>query len=389
MKKTILLAISLVCCLNSYAQHDFREGFCITNSHDTISGFINYEEALGSIKRVKFKKKKKDEAYYYYPADVVAFGFYGDKYYESILMEDESSRVFMQVLVRGLATLYKYNGNFFIRKGDSFKPLEAKEKLVEVEGRTYLRPSKAYIGTLNYLLFDCEEVHNDIKSIKVVEKSLIKLVKKYNNCMGAPQQVYKEQKPWSSLAFEPAFGLVSSSLTKTTWKNNLSVRETERGIAQSLFRPFGGITVDISSPRVVESLSLQLGLFYLQPHYYAEPGPGRLIPDTDIQLQELKFPLSLRYTHKVRSINWYGSLGGSVSKLFSDQTPRLDRRTFSMSSNLFGAWGGVGAQTALYKNLMGFIEIRYERTNSLEGSKDTTGLRITAQHLYTFVGLRF
>lgn len=388
MNKTILLAISLLCCLNGYAQHDFREGFCITNSHDTISGFINYEEAL-SIKRFKFKKKKNDEAYYYYPADMLAFGFYGDKYYESILMEDESSRVFMQVLVNGLATLYKYKGSFFIRKGDSFKPLEAKEKLVDVEGRTYQRSSKAYIGTLNYLLFDCEEVRSDIKSIKLVEKSLIKLVKKYNNCMGAPQQVYKEQKAWSSLAFEPAFGLRSSSLTRTIWKNNLSEKETDQGIAQSPFSPFGGITVDISSPRVVESLSLQLGLFYLQSHYYVEPGHGRLIPDTDIQLQELKFPLSLRYTHTLRSINLYGSLGGSFSKLFSDQTPRLDKRTFNMSSNLFGAWGGVGAQTALYKNLMGFIEIRYERSNSLEESKRASGLRITSQHLHTFLGLRF
>lgn len=387
MKKTFLLLFTLLFYLNSYAQEDFREGFCITNAHDTIPGFINYEEGIGSMKRFKFKKQAQDNAYYFYPADVVAFGFEGDKRFESAMIDGKSSKVFMEVLVKGLASLYRYNGRFFIKKEDSFRELELVEREVQRKGRTYKAPAKAHIGILNYLMFDCPDIQGQINSVKVIEKSLTKLFIKYNQCMGEEPKVYKEQKPWSEVSFEPALGLISSSIDKISWGSNLVNREVTRGVAKNLFRPFGGVTADISSPRIVESLSVQLGVFYLQSQYYSPTEPDR--NTTEIEIQELKFPFSIRYTLKANKVNWYANPGIAYSRFISDNRNLVDSRSFTTVSNQFGIWGGFGAQTKVYKNLNGFFEFRYEHTSSLVKRGNQSGFKLHINHFYTFIGIKF
>lgn len=389
MKKILFVAIALSSCLKTYAQIDFREGFYLVNSNDTVSGLINYEENIANQKRFQFKSQKGDEIKTFYPLDVAGYGFVGDKFYESGNIEGEPSKVFLEVLVSGLVSLYKYDGRFFVRKENdpSYHELVSDEKLVERNGRTYETPAKAHIGTLKVVMADCRELSDDIHSIKLIEKELTKLVKKYNNCVGASQREFKTRKPWFEVSLEPGVGMVTSRLDKTFWDGNGRRKIFTKGAYHDSFRPFGGLTLDFSSPRVIESITFQLGLFYFQSQYLSLQESRR---KTEIELKEVKIPFSIRYTYRMQKISPYLTLGGALSTFLSDTENTIDSRTFVTAPNQFGAWGGIGARAKLFKNITGFAEVRYERTNTLVGSENpTSDIQINLHHFYTLIGIKF
>lgn len=390
MKRTVLLLIAFCTYVSAYAQYDFREGFYIAHSQDTINGFINYEESIVNLNRFRFKKQRQDLYEILYPADVKAYGFRGDKFFESAKVAGESSKVFLEVLVKGEASLYKYDGRFFIKseKDQILHELLIKDKEVQINGKTYYSESKYHMGVLKYVMSDCAEVGNEIASVKVIEKSLTKLVVKYNNCMGGAQQVFKETKAWVNVSLEPGIGMVHSRLDETFWDPfQGGKKRVTRGAFRQSFRPFAGVTADFSSPRIIERISLQLGLFYFQSEYLSAPDSKK---ETEIDLKELKLPFSIRYSYKIQQVVPYVNAGGAFSVFLSDTENTVNSRTFVTAPNQFGVWGGLGAQRKLSKSSKAFFEIRYERTNTLVGKKnESANTKLNIYHFYTLIGLKF
>jgi hypothetical protein len=390
MKRTALLLIAFCTYVNAYAQYDFREGFYITHSQDTIKGFISYEESMINLNRFRFKKQLQDLYKNLYPADAKAYGFKEDKFFESAKLAGDSSKVFLEVLVKGIASLYKYDGRFFIKseKDGALHELLIKDKVVQMNGKTYRSDSKYHIGVLKYVMSDCAEVGNEIASAKVLEKPLTKLVIKYNNCVGGPQQVFKETKAWVNVSWEPGIGMVHSRMDETYWDPFKGGKKVvTRGAFQDNFRPFAGVTADLSSPRVIERISLQLGLFYFQSEYLSAPESKKV---TEINLKELKLPFSIRYSYKIQQVIPYVNAGGAFSVFLSDAENTVNSRTFVTAPNQFGTWGGVGAQRKLSETSNAYFEIRYERTNTLVGKKNKSAdTKLNIHHFYTLIGLKF
>ncbi len=83
--KSIFL-VSFLLCMFPFgfvaAQLDFRPGYTITNSNDTIKGVLLYKD-FNTSKICKFRKGMDDNTTDYSPSDIHAFRFDDGKYYIS------------------------------------------------------------------------------------------------------------------------------------------------------------------------------------------------------------------------------------------------------------------------------------------------------------------
>src|SRR5882672_2033434 len=115
MKLLSLLLLSLVS--SALYSQDFRKGFIITPQNDTVRGYISYREGLRAHKVCNFKASLKQDVVKYEPTQLKGYGFENNAYFASRLAEVRDSvyeQAFLEVLVKGKATLYKYDYFYFL-----------------------------------------------------------------------------------------------------------------------------------------------------------------------------------------------------------------------------------------------------------------------------------
>ena len=123
MKQKLILFFSLCMFQFIHSQTDFRQVYIITNTGEKIEGLINYREGVRSYNYCDFKRSDEQTIVSYIPNQIRGYGFENDKYYESkeILSDNSSPKtLFIEVLVKGNATLYKYKSQFFIAAHNNF-----------------------------------------------------------------------------------------------------------------------------------------------------------------------------------------------------------------------------------------------------------------------------
>lgn len=376
MKQKLILFFSLCMFQFIHSQTDFRQGYIITNTGEKIEGLINYREGVRSYNYCDFKRSDEQTIVSYIPNQIRGYGFENDKYYESkeILSDNSSPKtLFIEVLVKGNATLYKYKSQFFIEKNDTiFKELENIEKDIKVNKKWVRKSANRHIGTLLYLFSDCPEIKNTIENLFLGEKSLTDLVERYNDCGGQPSITFKEKKAWFKTILGVSAGLTSSSLN---FDNTIEARgffTTDLGTTSAI--SFGAF-IDMLSPRVNERISFHTGIFYLSTTYKAnqldEASNYTYRYDVNTELEQIKIPIGIRYTFPEKNTTPYVTLGISNNinlKSISIWTEERERNniveTFEDSLDLtdirFGYWGGVGIKKIISNKLTGFIEARFD-----------------------------
>ncbi len=210
MIRTFCLIIFLGFSLLSYAQKDLRKGYIITNSGDTLSGMINFQGDIKNSKECVFypEKDKKEE---FHPFDIYGYRFEGGKYYVSKFTEEDEKQIFAEYLVRGQKDLFYYRDNignhYLLSKNDSVLiEIPYEEKVVTIDGKTYLQESKEHIGFLKSYFSDCPSVYREIEIMKKPDKNnMISITKKYHDeiCGENSCIVYKKNKIPVKFAVEP------------------------------------------------------------------------------------------------------------------------------------------------------------------------------------------
>ena len=184
-----------------FGQTDFRPGYVVTHDADTLHGLVDYNEGPNAYRICTFKTSKDDQSITYKPDQISSYGFVGDKLFTSrqITMPDKTSEhVFLEVILKGLVSLYKFNTIFWIDKaGQQLSYLTNESELTTIEGQRFARSSNQHIATLNMFLFDCIELRPRIERIQLHERQLSKLVHDYNKCQGVAVVNYKIKKPWT------------------------------------------------------------------------------------------------------------------------------------------------------------------------------------------------
>lgn len=361
------------------SQSQYRKGYIVKKSGDTITGFIGYREGDRNYKVCDYKKTPDQKATEFQPSEILLYGIDDDAQYISheILLNDKKEKVFFEVLVRGKISLYKHSHRFFVKKdNDEFHELVSEKIEVSVDGKNYVKKSKRYVGTLSYLMMDCNDIKKDIEKVLIRERELTELVEKYNDCTNQTSVSFKSSRPWFEFHFGATLGFNASRLEL----QSSYFPESDFDPAYSIMP---GINIDLLSPRINERVSFHTGLFYLAPKYasYSEKVYYENVVDRNdvtIESKQLKLPLGIRYTFPVKKYSPYLNIGISYTfNLESSVIWVLERErngvvetiesesSNSVNSSHFGYWGGIGIKRQVSSKLMGFLEIRYEKTNGL------------------------
>lgn len=216
-------------CNMSFAQSDYRPGYIIKNSNDTIRGFIDFRGEIINSTQCSFVSKLGDKPTTFLPNDISEYRFNGGKYYitDSIKLGGETKIVFLEFLLRGIVDLYSFKDilgtHFFIdNKKGAFVELTNNDVLSTkwVDTRTgpskseYISKTNRYIGVLTYLFSDQISLQKKINKVKLNKTSLISITRDYHNlaCNSYDCIVYEKSIPKVKYTFAPVISATNSSL---------------------------------------------------------------------------------------------------------------------------------------------------------------------------------
>lgn len=405
MKKLTLL-IAIICITKfSFSQTDYRKGYVITNAGDTLLGLVDYREKAKAYKSCDFKISKGQNTITYEPGSIIGYGFENDKFFQSreISIKNQPSQVvFIEVIVRGLVSLYKFRDTYFVEKDNNgLQQLVNETEEVFIDGKRIFKNTNQHIGTINTLVFDCPEIRTKVQKIRLEQKALTTLIEDYNRCKGAPSITFKANKPWTKAMVGVSGGLNVSELN---FKANPAYEHLAGNFEVSK-SPIIGVTLDILSPRLSERISFHGSLHYLTSKYYNYTLYNRSSSVernyVTIDLPQLKVPIGIRYTFPKRVFTPYINVGVSstihlnanskwVQEVESNSVVNTDENeALTIKSKQLGLWGGLGVLKSINSKLNALIELRYEQTDGIApSSTDSQGLNSKISNIQIFIGIR-
>jgi len=294
MNKLFLLGlIFLTGILN--AQTDFRLGYIIKSTGDTINGKIDYRGDLLMSSVCRFKDKE-SEITEYYPNDITAFRFIDSKYYVS--REINNKKVFLEYLIKGKINVYymrdEFGDHYYLDKeGVKLSELPYEEGIKYVDDKQVFYESTRHIGLLNIYMQDAPGFQSRIQSVKKPEhKNLIKLAEDYHNtvCEGEKCIIYEKKQPFIKVNFEVVAGVVN-------YENVVDIND--KYYFQS------GVIAHFWMPRTSEKIYFKTGFLYSQPEQNGE------------KKSHIKVPIHIGYlapnTYRIRPSISIGLLSPSYS----------------------------------------------------------------------------
>ena len=208
MKKKLYLFllfafINICSSLSLYAQRNFKSGYIITNTSDTVHGEIIMQNQRIHF-NCSFREEPDDKVIKYKPGEIKAFRIEEDKYYVSkeVPFKNQMRLLFAEFLVKGQASVYYINDgaeHYYIEtEKDGIVELTQETQYFENEkGQQFVKPSM-HKNKLKAVMSDCPEISDDIERVNLNHSSLIKIAKDYHEYTCTTEQciVYeRESKP--------------------------------------------------------------------------------------------------------------------------------------------------------------------------------------------------
>ncbi|MEJ1239064.1 outer membrane beta-barrel protein [Chryseolinea sp. T2] len=358
-----------------------------------------------------FKRSSSESATTYYPGDVKLYGFTDNKVLESrkVTVDNIERWVFLEVVVRGTVTLFKFNDMFWVEKeGKGFHYLSnniAAQYSVNGQDRTKIRNDNRHIGTLNIMMYDCPSVKRDIEKVQLTKRSLTALVSNYNKCIGDVKAVtYQSKKRWA----QAKFGMLAGANISRLKVNSSGDPDTDvNGPSQWVTSMIIGPTMDLYFPRAGERFAFTTGLLYFgatyDMHFTTQMRSGSKTWTLDdyitVDIKQLQIPLGARYSFPSRKIAPY-LIGGVMfvrnlaldsdwkqELTFNSEVKVYDKDGFVYKSIQVGCWGGFGILAPLTNKLAGVVELRADVTNGIT-PRDAGSVTSTVTNYKVVVGIR-
>ena len=154
------------------AQSDFRPGYIISNSQDTIFGQVDYRGDIRNMKICTFIPEGQTDEKEYYAGDIYGYRYSDNgKFYVSKFIDTDklTDTVFVEFLLEGIANLYYYEkpqyATYLIEQEyGSVYELANDDVYSERDGKVYTTKSQRYIGVLKYVFADAPEISSRISS---------------------------------------------------------------------------------------------------------------------------------------------------------------------------------------------------------------------------------
>ncbi len=250
------------------AQTDFRPGYIINTTSDTLYGEIDYRGDLLMSSTCKFKDAD-NTIKEYSPADITAFRFIDNKYY--ISKPINGTNVFLEYLIKGKINIYYMRddrGNHYYLQKENVKLTEIpyEQGIKYVDDKQVFYESKKHIGLLIYCMQDAPEFQSRIQSLKKpTHQNLIKLAEDYHNvvCKGDKCIIYEKKQPLFKVNFEVVGGVINFENVKDL---------------NDKFYFQGGVLAHFWMPRTNEKLYFRTGLLYSKLEFISKKSNFYKIP---------------------------------------------------------------------------------------------------------------
>jgi hypothetical protein len=377
MKKNVLLLFVFLFLIISKvaAQSDFKEGFIITISKDTLYGTIDDRANAFNYKSCRFSKDGKVTEFT--PDELLGYGIAGENFFTSQIMED----AFVEVLVQGELSLFMHEFMFFVQKsGGEVYTLSSNEREIKKEGYSYLKKDVKWKGVLSYLISDCKLDFrlDQIKNLN--EKALTQLVLRYNECVGANAVIYKVKKPW----IKAELGIIPA-VTHTTLRTVvLDDRYAYLADQYSSIDPSVGALFAINFPRIGERIAFQTEVHYFKSSFASsvviDESFRQHYHDTFFDFTTLSVPVALRYSFTGRNNTFFINAGGYFNHYLQTSTwleseivyehtvLKSEGVALELKDSEFGFWGGLGLFRSFRPLSVGVTARYFHSTTNLHPS---------------------
>ena len=354
------------------AQQSSTDTYVVSHSNDTIYGQVHQQKP----ESISFKPVAGSSAITYTAEDIKGYKTKNGRFYvvrELALSDKERETVFIQALVLGKASLFKFKDAFLLIKDDStqIQIKEAKKEKI-VNGRRVIQTSYSNIGAFTYLLSDCAELPAMNKASRITERNLTGFVVAYNECTSASYTEFNNGKAWTEFSSNLAIGMSVSGIKFSAGTTSFPFL-TEASFTES-FSPAFLASFALSTPRIDERLALRADILYTNNVYSAlYTKEHAQIPDrydVTVKMKSITIPLSLQYVVTNQPVRTYFNLGPS---LYLNLNPTISYIKESERDNIiytseedplpmekyhYGFWAGIGADTRVTNKLHGFLEIK-------------------------------
>ena len=290
------------------AQPDFKRGYIIKKSGDTVAGEINYTGDINMSKICEFRNAE-NEIVEYFPNDILGYRFSEGRFYVS--KKVNKTKVFLEYVIKGKVNVYYMadikGDHYYIDKHNmQLSEIFYEEKLRYVDDVPYYTRSTRHYGILYTYMKDDPDIQKCIQTIKIPSrKNLIKLAKMYQHDVGDGENcvVFEKKPPVINVAVIPFTGV------------------TKYKVFNSFVNEMGGF-IYFNSPRSsMKHFYLKTGLVH---HRLKEYGNN---------LDIFKIPLQLQYIYSASRLQPWMSGGFNVFiGTFNDNN--FSAQTFSLNIGL-------------------------------------------------------
>lgn len=292
----------------SFAQSNYKSGYIIEASGDTIRGLLDDRSDLRNSHKVNFKASEKGTATEYLPTDLIGYKT-GPKFYHStqVTINEQPVQVFLELIVDGSLKLYFLKDaedkmRYYVEKENKLHELTNDRVELNRDGRNFAYYNNAYIGILNTLTSDCSIKENTKLGFNLREIS--QQVSKYNECKGGIS--FSSEKPEKKI-------LVTKSVT--TGMNLSRVVTTGpdalfKGTSAKL-NPSAGIGLHLNFPNINNNIFIDLVVEYNEKGGVAKSTKG----DYEFDLQFINFNPGISYVYpkgKLRPTLSLGLISGYI-----------------------------------------------------------------------------
>jgi hypothetical protein len=372
--------VSLLCLLaapGGIAQPNYRPGYVVTSSGDTLKGLVNDHTEVNNARECSFKAASEESPRKYGPDQLGGYGFANGKMYESKrvrLDSTTSATVFVELLVKGRLSLYHYKvgDHYFAGKSpEELVELTRVEKTIERDGVPYVVVREFYKGTLIYMTLDCPRLKRKLDHLPFVLNDLIRVVHEYNTCNDTSASLRTKRKFITAKAGLTG-GVNRSWLHFSTDQVKYNYL-TKASLDMNAY-PFAGLYVQTTLPWVTDRITLWFEGQYSQHAHtsYREFKTAESIyrEDVSISRQYLRFPVLLRYTYPKGSLRPFAGVGCRLDVTLSGDSrvtqerelvntvTTLEQPAVATSSSEVGGVAGAGLELHLAKRCRLQVELR-------------------------------
>lgn len=399
MKKLVFLTLlGLGLHTVSVAQSDFRPGYIVQPSGDTLRGEVDYRGEQRNTRLCSFRATAAAPATDYQPEQLRGYGFAADKHYQTRqLAGNPPVAVFAQTLVGGKVSLFRLtntDGKEVYYAGtapaEPLRLLQQRDTVVSQNVRQRVYPFR---NVLRGLMLDCPAVQAPLARTELVESQLVKVFTTYNACVGAAPQYVVAKQP-SRLNLGVLVGVHQASMVLLTYGNQK---------LSSSFKPTLGLGLAWAPNSFSSKLSLHLQALYVRQEFdkqYQSPGEGifsgeNVQRSVRVHVSSVRVPGMLRYTLPKGRVRPYVQAGvmyalnydrqGSQSwvapRIGSVATQEIELTNYSLG---FLAGAGVSVPFGTAGALQ--VEVRADKMDDLSQTERTLG---SARGLSVLAGYTF